>query len=89
MQSIKNKLKNYKWITKIYNAYKNKNLKKIFVSKILGKQIVHFLHIGKTGGSSIKFALRNNNLTNGYYIILHRHNFKLKDFPTDVIYSSI
>ena len=57
---------------------------------------VHFLHIGKTGGSSIKRALRDNELA--YWrpearhkvpetpygrIMLHRHRFRLEDVPPD------
>lgn len=38
---------------------------------------VHFLHIGKTGGTAIKFALKPFT-----HIFLHSHNTKLSDIPT-------
>ena len=47
-----------------------------------GRQSVHFLHIGKTGGSAVKFALRDDLLTPRYAIRLHRHGRKLNDVPT-------
>jgi len=46
------------------------------------KQKVHFLHIGKTGGTAIKTALKeylDSNLK--YSIILHNHGTSLKDVP--------
>ncbi len=49
--------------------------------KLKGKQVVHFLHIQKTGGSAIKESIRYN-LTNDKYVIqLHGHGFTLKDVP--------
>ncbi|MBD3328478.1 hypothetical protein GF340_04200 [Candidatus Peregrinibacteria bacterium] len=52
------------------------------LAKLQKKDIVHFLHIGKTGGSSIKYALHDKKkvLTNHKFIILcHAHNFTLTD----------
>jgi len=49
--------------------------------RLLGKKIVHILHIGKTGGSALKEALRTNLTTDNYRIELHNHRFKLKDVP--------
>lgn len=43
------------------------------------KQRVHFLHIGKTGGSAIKSALRDYLETPRYSLILHGHGTSLKD----------
>ncbi len=45
------------------------------------KKIIHFLHIGKTGGTAIKSILQNYLETDQYYIILHHHNISLKDIP--------
>lgn len=45
-----------------------------------GKAIVHFIHIGKTGGTSIKFALNNKDkpcVTERYVILSHAHSFGL------------
>ncbi len=47
-------------------------------------QKIHFIHIGKTGGTAVKYALQDYNATVlgcRYEIILHNHNFKLKDIP--------
>ena len=49
-----------------------------------GKQIINFLHIGKTGGSAIKFALKDwaeKPLKNNSVIYLHSHRVGLKDIP--------
>lgn len=45
------------------------------------KQKVHFLHIGKTGGSAIKNVLRKHLETEKYVIKTHSHNKSLKDIP--------
>jgi len=62
-------------------------------SLISRKEIVHFLHIGKTGGTAFIEALNNIGLlkkaprkimyaeTNSYIICLHNHSFSLKDVP--------
>lgn len=46
-----------------------------------GIQYVHFLHIGKTGGTAISEIVRNHLLTEKYEICLHGHGFKLRDVP--------
>jgi hypothetical protein len=53
--------------------------------KRLGYKIVHFLHIGKTGGTAIKSAMLENNgvvlkkylIKNKCLFALHKHNFHL------------
>ena len=45
------------------------------------KGIAHFLHIGKTGGSAVKHALRDHLSDGAYRIRLHRHKVKLRDVP--------
>lgn len=42
---------------------------------------VHFLHVGKTGGTAIKNALRGYEVTDEYLICLHSHRVKLPDVP--------
>lgn len=42
---------------------------------------MHFLHIGKTGGSAIKHALKKYKRTENYIIKLHGHDITLKDIP--------
>lgn len=46
-----------------------------------GKTIVHFIHIGKTGGSAIKDALRPHRTGPGWGLFLHGHRMLLKDVP--------
>ena len=45
------------------------------------KENLHFLHIPKTGGTSLKNALRKNVDIGKYNIILHNHNVTLFDIP--------
>lgn len=47
-----------------------------------GKKFVHFLHIGKTGGSAIKHVLRAYPETPEYAIYLHPHETTLRDIPS-------
>jgi hypothetical protein len=42
---------------------------------------VHFLHIGKTGGTAVKYALSQHLAESPYAICLHGHDFKLRDVP--------
>ncbi len=44
-------------------------------------QRVHFLHIGKTGGSAIKSALDEFRESPEYSLILHGHGITLQDIP--------
>jgi hypothetical protein len=45
------------------------------------KQKIHFLHIGKTGGSAIKSVLKDFMETPKYSLKIHGHNISLKDIP--------
>jgi Sulfotransferase family len=51
------------------------------VQRIRGQRPVHFLHIGKTGGTAVRYALREHTATKGFVIRLHPHEVKLKDVP--------
>jgi len=42
---------------------------------------VHFLHIGKTGGSAIKYALKPLVASGGLAMKLHNHEVTLRDIP--------
>jgi hypothetical protein len=59
-------------------------LKKIFTSlkqRVQRKHVVHFLHIGKTGGTAIYHALAPYRETARYVIKRHGHNKTLRDIP--------
>ena len=49
--------------------------------RMLGWRKVHFLHIGKTGGSAVKHALRDYPEIGRYEILLHHHHTRLGDIP--------
>ena len=40
---------------------------------------MHFIHIGKTGGTAIKSAIKRYNSTKEFDIFIHNHEFKFKD----------
>lgn len=42
---------------------------------------VHFLHIGKTGGTAIRAALSDLHSTDAYDLELHKHKVTLRDIP--------
>lgn len=46
-------------------------------ARFQNRQVVHFLHIGKTGGTAIKHAIRNDLKTDQYLILAHNHDFRL------------
>lgn len=49
---------------------------------VMGRQIVHYIHVGKTGGTSVKVALMSfGRKTRTHYFCLHGHGFRLKDVP--------
>ena len=46
-----------------------------------GREIIHFLHIGKTGGTAVKEALKDTTTCGNYVLALHMHNWKLAQVP--------
>ena len=69
-------------MTKIIRRFKD------FVYKISGVEKVHFIHLGKTGGTAIKYAIgqfdQKNKLNKFIYkkiIFHHPHEITLKDIP--------
>jgi len=46
-----------------------------------GRQLIHFLHIGKTGGTAVKHALKTCLEIDNYLILLHNHKVRLRDVP--------
>lgn len=59
-----------------FNALKNR----IFAF-VTGRENVHFLHLRKSGGTSIKSTLKEHCITPGFVIYLHPHRVKLWDVP--------
>lgn len=51
------------------------------IQKAQGKEFVHFLHIGKTGGSAVSFALHKYASYTPYVIHTHTHDVTLRDIP--------
>ena len=45
------------------------------------KQVVNFLHIGKTGGSAVKHAIKKHCTDSPYRIRFHPHGIHLQDIP--------
>ena len=45
------------------------------------RQRVHFLHVGKTGGSAVKSVLNDFRETPEYSLVLHGHKISLRDVP--------
>ncbi len=50
-------------------------------SKIKRKPQLHFIHVGKTGGSAIAFALKGYTKNHVYHIRFQGHKTKLTDIP--------
>ena len=46
-----------------------------------GRRIVHLLHIGKTGGTAVKHALKSYPVTTAYLIRRHGHRTGLRQIP--------
>lgn len=46
-----------------------------------GKPVLHFIHLGKTGGTAIKHALSGQENAGRFRIVLHEHDFTLGMVP--------
>lgn len=57
------------------------------INGIIGKKTVHFIHIGKTGGTAFIASLKGKAYSENYVLYFHGHR-KLKQFPngTKVIF---
>ena len=49
--------------------------------RLKGRRIVHLLHIGKTGGTAIKKRLTGHENSGDYELVLHEHEFNLRQAP--------
>lgn len=50
-------------------------------TRMQGKRTVHMLHVGKTGGTALKYVLRRNRATPAYAVAPHQHKVRLGDVP--------
>lgn len=48
---------------------------------LAGIKTIHFIHIGKTGGTAVKYALKEYYRYGKFVIIPHSHSFKLSNAP--------
>ena len=62
----------------IQTKFNNLELK---LYRMKGGKIANFLHVGKTGGSAIKYAFKEHLVTDKYTIHLRGHTCKLSDIP--------
>lgn len=64
--------------------YLSKELRKdaaLKLARATGKEIVHFIHVRKTGGSAIREAIGTVRFTPGHLIVFHEHATTLDDIP--------
>ena len=54
---------------------------KSLTARLHGRKVVHFLHVGKTGGTALKYVLRNNRDTPTHLVMAHPHKVQLRDLP--------
>ena len=52
-----------------------------FSARLQRRQVVHLLHIGKTGGSALKSVLRRFPVGSAWHVRLHPHRTRLHDLP--------
>ena len=55
--------------------------RKSFAARLRGRRVVHMLHVGKTGGTALKYVLRKNRETPTYVVFAHPHRVQLRDLP--------
>ena len=51
------------------------------MARLRGRPLVHFLHIGKTGGSAFKHTLGTYSPKGPYQVVFHKHGVRLRDVP--------
>jgi hypothetical protein len=56
-------------------------IKRKLVNKVFPRQKIHFLHIGKTGGSAVTYVLKKNLSTGRFSILIHSHKTSFRDIP--------
>ncbi len=69
-------------IYKIHSAWTRlRQRAEILPHKWRGREVVHVMHMGKTGGSAVKALLSRYPVTERYAIIPQPHSFCLRDVP--------
>ncbi len=63
----------------LFSYAKHKSVR--MIRRMQGKKLLHFLHVGKTGGTAIKHAIGPYSIGRHYAIYLHSHNVRLEDVP--------
>jgi len=64
-----------------YSFRKFEAFQRRFLAVVTGRENLHFLHLPKTGGTSIKNALTQHRITPNTVIHLHPHRIRLRDVP--------
>jgi hypothetical protein len=54
---------------------------RLWLARLRGDTIVHFLHISKTGGTALRHALRKQRPGRGFHAVFHPHEVTLRDIP--------
>jgi len=68
-------------MTSAYQARPLKQRVRGILRRIFGKKPVNLLHIGKTGGTAVRFALKDHLNAGRYRIVLHGHDTTFRDIP--------
>lgn len=72
------------WKSVLKRTYRKRKLviyRIVYPIRYRFRENVHILHINKTGGTALKYALKPHPVTQRYVIVLHRHRTKLRDIP--------
>lgn len=69
------------WKSRIENSrrQRGKYLETLEEHRRCGRVVIHFLHIGKTGGTAVKAALKSCATTDEFHLDFHKHGFRLRD----------
>lgn len=60
----------------------NKRILRKLYQRLFAKPRVHFLHIGKTGGSAVTYVLKKYKTRGRYELVIHSHHTKFRDIPS-------
>ncbi|MEH6593531.1 MAG: sulfotransferase family 2 domain-containing protein [Halioglobus sp.] len=55
--------------------------KRLLFERLMRKKPLHFLHIGKTGGTAVANAFNKSFYSRDYWFMFHDHNMTLRDIP--------